>query len=369
MKYFLSALMVALCASVHAAPGAHGPNGEHLDGPSVPTTSNSLGRLPDGSVNVPMLAQRRLAIRTTFITEQDAGVTVQLPARIVMDPNAGGRVQTALGGRIEAGPRGLPVAGQAVRKGDVLAVVAHQPDPIALANQHAALAELRSSLELARQRVKRLEGLEGSVPRKDIEAARAELSGLEARSSAVGASLSTREKLVAPITGVISRADAVAGQFIEPRDVVYEIVDPGRVLVEASTADAALADKLSSASLSGIPDAELQLIGAARALRDGVLPLTFRLISKQALAVAVGQPVTVLAARKDTTKGYVLPAQAVTRNAANEPVVWIKSGAERYIPQPVQFRPLDAQRVVVTQGLGSDNRVVVQGAPLIAQIR
>ncbi|MFH5911740.1 hypothetical protein, partial [Clostridium perfringens] len=76
MKYFLSALMVALCASVHAAPGAHGPNGEHLDGPSVPTTSNSLSRLPDGSVNVPMLAQRRLAIRTTFITEQDAGVTV-----------------------------------------------------------------------------------------------------------------------------------------------------------------------------------------------------------------------------------------------------------------------------------------------------
>jgi len=110
-------------------------------------------------------------------------------------------------------------------------------------------------------------------------------------------------------------------------------------------------------------------MGAARALRDGVLPLTFRLSSKQALAVAVGQPVTVLATRKDTTKGYVLPAQAVTRNAANEPVVWIKSGAERYIPQPVQFRPLDAQRVVVTQGLGSDNRVVVQGAPLIAQIR
>jgi len=49
--------------------------------------------------------------------------------------------------------------------------------------------------------------------------------------------------------------------------------------------------------------------------------------------------------------------------------VWIKSGAERFIPQPVQFRPLDAATVVVTQGLGADNRVVVQGAPLIAQIR
>ena len=50
-------------------------------------------------------------------------------------------------------------------------------------------------------------------------------------------------------------------------------------------------------------------------------------------------------------------------------MVWIKSGAERFIPQPVQFRALDAHTVVVTQGLGADNRVVVQGAPLLAQIR
>ena len=78
---------------------------------------------------------------------------------------------------------------------------------------------------------------------------------------------------------------------------------------------------------------------------------------------------TLVAALKERTKGYVLPAQAVVRNSANEPIVWIKSGAERYIPQPVQFRALDATTVVVTQGLGADNRVVVQGASLIAQIR
>jgi hypothetical protein len=79
--------------------------------------------------------------------------------------------------------------------------------------------------------------------------------------------------------------------------------------------------------------------------------------------------VTVIAQRKSTVKGHVLPAEALTRNPANEPVVWIKSGAERYIPQPVQFQTLDAKTIVVTQGLGADNRVVVQGAPLIAQIR
>ncbi len=41
----------------------------------------------------------------------------------------------------------------------------------------------------------------------------------------------------------------------------------------------------------------------------------------------------------------------MVRNSANEPIVWIKSGAERYIPQPVQYRPLDASTVVITQGL------------------
>jgi hypothetical protein len=56
-------------------------------------------------------------------------------------------------------------------------------------------------------------------------------------------------------------------------------------------------------------------------------------------------------------------------NNSNEPIVWIKSGAERYIPQPVQYRELDASTVIVIQGLGADNRVVVQGASLIAQIR
>ena len=87
------------------------------------------------------------------------------------------------------------------------------------------------------------------------------------------------------------------------------------------------------------------------------------------MPVAVGQPVTVVASLNERIKGFVLPAQAVVRNSSNEPIVWIKSGAERYIPQPVQVRPLDAATVVVTQGLGADNRVVVQGAPLIAQIR
>ena len=354
-----------------AAPGAHGPNGEHLDAPTA-VNASGLMRLPDGSVNVPMLAQRRLGIRTQLTPETQAAATIELSGRVVVDPNASGRVQAIHGGRIEAAPRGLLAAGQTVRQGEVLAYVAHHAEPYALANQQAQLAELRSSRELAAQRVQRLQSLEGTVPRKEIEAARAELQSLTAREKSIGASLAAREPLLAPVSGVIARADVTKGQVVEAREVLFEVIDPARVLVEATTADSGLPARTGTAHLQGVPGVNLQLIGAARSLRDGVLPMTFRAVPEQsgkALPLAVGQPVTVVASLNEQVKGYVLPAQAVVRNSANEPVVWIKSGAERYIPQPVQYRSLDAATVVVTQGLGADNRVVVQGAPLIAQIR
>jgi len=367
-----AALLIALlaCGPAWSAPGAHGPGGEHLDAPSTAASPNGLMRLPDGSVNVPVLAQRRMEIRTLLAVETEAAFTLELPGRVLMDPNAGGRVQTVVGGKVEPGPAGLPVAGQAVRKGEVLALVAHHVDPVTVAAQQAQLAELRSARLIAEQRVQRLSGLEGTVPRKEIDAARAELDGLIAREHAIGGSLGAKERLVAPISGVVARADVVAGQVVEGKDLLFEIVDPARVLVEASTADAALGAQLSSATLVGIDGVKLQYLGAARALRDGMLPLSFRATAASGtLPLAIGQPVTVLAARKDKLKGFVLPAEAITRNPANEPVVWIKSGAERYIPQPVRYRPLDAKQVVVTHGLGVDNRVVVQGASLIAQIR
>jgi membrane fusion protein, heavy metal efflux system len=369
--FAIAALGFLTSSGVSAAPGAHGPNGEHLDAPTT-ATPNGLARLPDGSVNVPMLAQRRLAIRTQMVSETEAAATVQLSGRVIVDPNASGRVQTVIGGKVQPGPKGLPFAGQSVKRGEVLAYVAHHAEPLAIASQQANLAELKGNRVIAEQRLARLESLEGTVPRKDIDAARAELESLRARERAVAPSLHAREALVAPIGGVIARADIVAGQVVESKDIVFEVVDPARMLVEATTTDPRLAQQLDSARLQDVPDVSLKLLGAARSLRDGVLPLTFAAgttANGAVLPLAVGQPVTVVASLNTKVKGIVLPAQAVTRNPANEPVVWIKSGAERYIPQPVQYQPLDAQTVVVTHGLGADNRVVVQGAPLIAQIR
>ena len=368
MRRTIVATALTLAALAHASPGAHGPNGEHLNAPTV-ALPNALARLPDGSVNVPVLAQRRLELRTVLAKETQTAATVELPGKVVMDPNAGGRVQTLSGGKVQPGPKGLPVAGQKVRKGEVLGYVTFNASPIEAANQQAQLAQIRANRQVAQQRIQRLELLEGTVPRKDIEAARAELQSMAAQERAVGGSVAAREALVSPITGVVASASVVAGQVVEPKDVLFEVVDPQRVLVEATTADSAVAARVAQASLSGLPDVKLQFLGAARSLRDGALPLTFRASSASALPLAIGQPVTVVASLNQLVKGIVLPTQAVTRSPSNESVVWIKAGAERYVPQPVQVQPVDAQTVVVTKGLSADNRVVVQGASLIGQIR
>lgn len=360
------------CSAVFAGPGAHGPNGEHLDSPGAVVNPSGLARLPDGSVNVPKPAQRRMGIRTVLAPESEAAATVELPGRVVMDPNASGRVQATHGGRIEAGPNGLPVAGQVVGRGDVLAYVRHHAEPFTLGSQQAQLAELRAQRHLADARVQRLESLEGTVPRKEIEAARAEAVSLAERERSIGSSLAARESLTSPVSGVIARADLTIGQVVEPREILFEVVDPGRMLVEATTTDATLAARVAGAALQDLPEVSLRLLGISRSLRDGVLPMTFAVSPTKPgalLPMAIGQPVTVIAKSKDRIKGIVLPAQALARNPSNETIVWIKSGAERFIPQPVQARSLDANTVVVTRGLSADNRVVVQGASLIAQIR
>lgn len=350
---------------VHASPGAHGPNGEHLDGQTT-TSASGLARLPDGSVNVPKLAQRRMVIRTVKAEEGTHPQTVELNGRVVIDPNAGGRVQAPFAGRIGPGPHGLPTPGQAVRKGQVLARLTPIASAIERGNQEATLADLRATRVAAERRVKRLELLEGTVPAKEIEAARAELASIAGRQQAVARSIQGDEAIVAPADGVIANAQVLAGQIVEARDVLFDVVDPARALVEASTPDVTLASRIATASLPAAPDAKLTLIGAGRSLRDGALPISFR---ASGAALALGQPVTVLASLTTAVKGIALPAEALVRNPANETVVWIKSGAMRFIAQPVEARPLDAHTIVVTRGLSPENRVVVSGAALINQIR
>jgi hypothetical protein len=326
--------------------------------------------LPDGSVFLPKPAQRQLGVRTLPAESAELARAVELNGRVVMDPNAGGKVQPLNAGRIEPGPRGLPHLGQAVRKGEVLAYVVSSAAPIDRSSQAAQLAELRAAKALADKRVARLNELADTVPRKDIEAAESEARSLSERIDAVGAGLSAREALLAPAAGVVASANAVAGQVVDARELVFEIIDPSRLRIEAIAFDAALGSSVGSATLAlGNERVPLTFLGAARSLREQALPLSFRAQGPALAALAVGQPVRVYVQSKERIKGIAVPVASLMKNPANQTIVWVKTAPERFEPRPVTVEPLDGVNVAVTSGLKPGDRVATQGATLINQVR
>ena len=373
---YLSAFACVLATSSFiVAPSWAGEGHDHGEGTAA-ISGDAPKRLPDGSVFLPKMSQRQLGVRTLVAQEKSLPKTIELTGRVIADPNAGGRVQPTHAGRVEAGARGLPQLGQLVRKGDVLAVVRASSSAVERANQVAQGAELRGNLEQARQRVARLSQLEGTVPAKEIEAAKSEARSLEQRLAAVSTGVSAAESLTAPITGVIAATYVTLGQVVDARELLFEIIDPTRLKIEASAFDAALLSSMAttagaaSASPAAGVSIPLEFSGAGRTLREGAIPLQFRAVAgPQGVPLAVNQPVKVLVQTKELVKGFAFPAGAIVKNQSNLDMVWVHTGAEQFETRTVSQIALDGATVSITSGLKAGDRVVTQGAPLVNQVR
>lgn len=338
MPRLLSAGLLALALS--APPALAGPGHDHGDAPPA-ADGNGPKRLPDGSVFLPKPAQRQIAVRTQPAVVGELARSLVLNGRVTMDPNAGGRVQAMVAGRLTAGPRGLPLPGQRVRKGELLATVTPETGG--------------RSRSLAESRLQRLRELADTVPRKTIEEAEAAVAN---------------EQLLAPVDGVVASASAVSGQVVEARETLFEIVDPQRLLIEALAFDRLAADDIAGAFV--VVDGHkvpLQLAGISRILREQAQPLLFRGQGAALATLAVGQPLPVVVATRRSVAGIAVPAEALVKNPANQTIVWVKTAPEHFEPRPVTVEPLDGASVAVTAGLRAGERVAVRGATLINQIR
>jgi cobalt-zinc-cadmium efflux system membrane fusion protein len=257
-----------------------------------------------------------------------------------------------------------------VKKGELLARVHPAVSPLELGGQRAQAAELRAALGVAERRLARLRELEATVARKDVDAAEADVQSLRERFAAITRSLSQPEDLRAPVAGVVASASVVAGQVVEARELLFEIIDPANLRVEALAYDPRLAAEIAGAYGSAGPDQEvlLSFVGAGRSLREQAIPLLFRVDGGTA-TLALNQPLRVIAQTRSPIRGVPLPAAAVVKNSANQEIVWVKTSAERFAPRPVRTQPLDGTRVAVVDGLEGGVRVVVQGAALLNQVR
>ncbi|MBK8759608.1 MAG: HlyD family efflux transporter periplasmic adaptor subunit [Sulfuritalea sp.] len=373
LRVLLATITLALAAD---AALAHGDEDHSQDAKKSSAAAPAGGapaalqRLADGSLFVPKPVQRQLGIRTLRARIGDLAATIELNGKIIADPNTGGRVQASFAGSVMPGPKGMPTAGRKVVKGEVLAWLRPVAGAIERGNQRAQLAELEAQLAIAEGRVKRFEQLEGAVPKKEIDAARIELGALQKRRAFVAASIDSAEPLLAPGAGVISASHhLVAGQIVDAREVLFEIVDPERLAVEALAYDPGIGASLVSASALAEQTAlELKYVGSGRQLREQALPLLFRIVSANS-TVAIGQPAKVIVRTAHELKGASLPRPALTKVGAGETALWVHTEAERFVLRKVRVQALDAANMAITEGLHEGDRVVIEGAGLLSQVR
>lgn len=336
---------------------------------SKPGATDLAQRMPDGAVFVPKPSQRILGLANQQVVRAVHPQVTILPGRIVPDPNASGVVQASVAGRVSAPPGGFRRLGTRVKAGDVLAMVQPAISTADLASQAQQIRELEQQIALVSRRLERFRQVTaGTVTRAQVEDAELELAGLQARRQAVERIQRQPEALLAPVDGVLAAANVIAGQMADPNAILFHIVDPARLWVEALSYAGVVAGERGSALLPDGRALRLAFEGAGLSDRNQAVPLHFSIELTEA-NLRLGQLVTVSMVNGVMRQGLAVPRSSVIRAANGASLVYEQSNPERFVPREVRVEPLDAERVLVVSGLEPGKRVVTTGAELLHQVR
>ena len=331
-------------------------------------------RLPDGAIFVPKSSQRILGIGNGKVLRESHRLSMAMPGRIVPDPNASGVVQASVAGRISPPPGGFRRLGAPVKAGDVLAILTPAIPTADRVSQAQQIRDLEQQFSLISRRLERFRQVTaGTITRAQMEDAELELAGLQARRQAMERVQREPEPLVAPVDGVVAAANVMAGQMADPNAILFQIIDPARLWVEAlshSTGNpaAGTSDSEGSATLPDGKILRLAFEGAGLLDRNQAVPMHFS-IQAADIGLRPGQLVTVQVVTGKSREGLAVPRSSILRAANGAMLVYEQSNPERFVAREVRIEPLDAGRALIVSGLESGKRIVTTGAELLHQVR
>jgi RND family efflux transporter MFP subunit len=350
----------------------HGDAGAATPASAATYAVDSPRRLPDGHVFVPKPTQRLLDLRTEQLAPQSAQRAVNLIGRVIADPNSTSLVQSINGGRVMAPEGGLPRIGQRVKKGDLLARIEPtlpQADRTTILEK---LGEVEQLIAIAEARLRRTRALVEKlvVAQSQLVDAEAEMEGLRKRRQVLLEIRIEPEALRAATDGVIASARVVPGQVVQAQDVLFQIVDPGALWVEALVYGEIDPSSLghATATAPGRPPLKLRFQGFSHALQQHASVVQFKVEDPPA-NLSIGLPVNVIAASGEPVTALIVAKDAVVRSANGESIVWRHEDAEMFEPRPVRTTPFDATRVIIAAGVSKGDRVVTRASELVNQVR
>lgn len=331
--------------------------------------------------------QWRVPFATAPVSERTLRASLRTHGVLRARSDGEAKVAAPLTGRVITPADQAPRVGMSVTPGTVLSVIAPRlsddTDPSELAR---AVERARRDLDLAKKERSRLESLYGSnaVPERRVLEARhsesdasSDLATAEHRLRQYeGIHRSTDEQpagrvaVRSPIAGTLVEALVAPGEFVEEGRTLFEVVDLGRLWLEARIPEADLTRvrdvRGAWFEIEGL-GAPIEVAESGIVAKPGVVdpasrtaPLVFEVPNADRnLAVGMFADVNVLTG--DARAVLAIPTSAIV-DEAGESVAYVERGGETFERRSLTLGVRDGDHVEVTGGLAPGDRVVTKGA-------
>lgn len=371
------AFVAAACSSGEEASRGDSGQEHGAASPDVPTEAaepEKEERQPSGRVILTSAAAGTANILVEVVrldASTAAGGGIEIPGQVDLDPARVALVSPRTAGRIE---RILAVTGQRVEAGQTVALL-YSP----------AFVTAQNDLLQATRRREVLEGTADSAGARALLAAarrRLELLGVTdalIRRIETEGDAQSLLPVVAPFSGSILEAHALAGAAVEAGTPLFKIADLSVVNIAAAVPErAAFAVRAGQSAVirvAGAPDRSFA--GRVTRVADQINTTTrtldaFLEVPNTGRVLKPGMSATVLLRTRaqGATRALTVPASAVITEGA-ERFVFVEVAPRTYERREVEFGDVAARgmgpptgtgRVVVVSGLLPGDRVVVRGA-------
>jgi RND family efflux transporter MFP subunit len=328
-----------------------------------------------------------------FATEVAALRTIEesleVPAVVRVRGGGEGSAISPVRGHLSSARR-LPIPGQRVRQGEVMAaVIPFTSSPQDLAGLKLELAQAETDLAQSKRVRERLEGLlaDRAIPARRVEEATADEARAQARIDAAQERLAQFEHtrsgaagegsgsfaIRAPLNGVVTTLSAVAGGTVEAGQEILHIVDVDRVWVAAEVPELE-SEVLRHVERVGLQTGSLSIEipgkrGRIERIGTMVDPESRRIpvildVSNSDGALRIGQSLSARLGKGKAEARTSVPVTAIVDDGGR-PVVFIQRDGENFERRPVTTGASAGGYVQVLQGLEAGDRVVSRGAYLV----
>jgi cobalt-zinc-cadmium efflux system membrane fusion protein len=252
--------------------------------------------------------------------------------------------------------------GSQVTVGQTLAVIEGFVDAASAMTFQAEKNNLLAEFEAARKEYERMKSIADIVAKKDLDEAQARFNKAQDNLELFKSKSATRFELKSPISGMVDNFTLSIGTPVSQSDVLFTIVNPSKVYVDAQIyGNAAAMMKAAKSFIINSPSGkqvEAQLLAIPQTLHasNQSQHILFE-VDNTDNTFKIGEYVKVKAMLPTEAGAILIPTSAITEVDGRD-CVFIKVFAEQYQLRFVNTKNDNGSTVSITKGLETGERVV-----------